>query len=199
MSHPFDTLTPDLVLDAVESTGFISDARVLALNSYENRVYQVGIEDETPIVAKFYRPGRWSNESILEEHQFSKELADREIPVVAPFERDGKTLFEHAGFRFALFPRRGGRAPEPGNLDQLSRLGQLLGRMHAVSASRPLAGMLRRLLAICDAGFLRVCASSRITTAPLTSSDMLSRTAGSTKYEYGHSTMSANSSADFEA
>ena len=83
MSHPFDTLTPDLVLDAVESAGFISDARVLALNSYENRVYQVGIEDETPIVAKFYRPGRWTNEAILEEHQFSKELADREIPVVA--------------------------------------------------------------------------------------------------------------------
>ena len=70
MSHPFDTLTPDLVLDAVESAGFISDARVLALNSYENRVYQVGIEDETPIVAKFYRPGRWSNDAILEEHQF---------------------------------------------------------------------------------------------------------------------------------
>ncbi len=137
MSHPFDTLTPDLVLDAVESAGYISDARVLALNSYENRVYQVGIEDETPLIAKFYRPGRWSNEAILEEHQFSQELADREIPLVAPLSRDGQTLFEHAGFRFALFPRRGGRAPEPGNLDQLYRLGQLLGRMHAVSASRP--------------------------------------------------------------
>jgi len=137
MSHPFDTLTPDLVLDAVESAGYISDARVLALNSYENRVYQVGIEDGTPLIAKFYRPGRWSNEAILEEHQFSLELADREIPLVAPLSRDGQTLFEHAGFRFALFPRRGGRAPEPGNLDQLYRLGQLLGRMHAVSASRP--------------------------------------------------------------
>lgn len=137
MSHPFDTLTPDLVLDAVESAGYISDARVLALNSYENRVYQVGIEDGTPLIAKFYRPGRWSNEAILEEHQFSQELADREIPLVAPLSRDGQTLFEHAGFRFALFPRRGGRAPEPGNLDQLYRLGQLLGRMHAVSASRP--------------------------------------------------------------
>ena len=136
MSHPFDTLTPDLVLDAVESAGYICDARVLALNSYENRVYQVGIEDETPLIAKFYRPDRWSNEAILEEHQFSLELAEREIPVVAPLSRDGKTLFEHAGFRFALFPRRGGRAPEPGNLDQLYRLGQLLGRMHAVSASR---------------------------------------------------------------
>ncbi|QGZ28707.1 serine/threonine protein kinase [Stutzerimonas stutzeri] len=137
MSHPFDTLTPDLVLDAVESAGFVSDARVLALNSYENRVYQVGIEDSTPLVAKFYRPGRWSDAAIHEEHQFSAELAEREIPVVAPIEQGGKTLFEHAGFRFALFPRRGGRAPEPGNLDQLYRLGQLLGRMHAVSASRP--------------------------------------------------------------
>lgn len=137
MSHPFDTLTPDLVLDAVESVGYLSDARVLALNSYENRVYQVGIEDETPLIAKFYRPGRWSDEAILEEHRFSLELAEREIPVVAPLERDGQTLHTHAGFRFALFPRRGGRAPEPGNLDQLYRLGQLLGRMHAVSASRP--------------------------------------------------------------
>jgi Ser/Thr protein kinase RdoA (MazF antagonist) len=137
MSHPFDTLTPDLVLDAVESIGYLSDARVLALNSYENRVYQVGIEDEAPLIAKFYRPGRWSDAAIIEEHQFSLELAEREVPVVAPLERNGTTLFEHAGFRFALFPRRGGRAPEPGNLDQLYRLGQLLGRMHAVGASRP--------------------------------------------------------------
>ncbi|WP_303878399.1 serine/threonine protein kinase [Stutzerimonas kunmingensis] len=137
MSHPFDTLTPDLVLDAVESIGYLSDARVLALNSYENRVYQVGIEDEAPLIAKFYRPGRWSDAAILEEHRFSLELAEREVPVVAPLERNGTTLFEHAGFRFALFPRRGGRAPEPGNLDQLYRLGQLLGRMHAIGANRP--------------------------------------------------------------
>ncbi|MGN5594899.1 serine/threonine protein kinase [Stutzerimonas nitrititolerans] len=137
MSHPFDTLTPDLVLDAVESLGYLSDARVLALNSYENRVYQVGIEDSTPLIAKFYRPHRWSDAAILEEHRFSLELSEREIPVVAPLERDGQTLHTHAGFRFALFPRRGGRAPEPGNLDQLYRLGQLLGRMHAVSASHP--------------------------------------------------------------
>lgn len=137
MSHPFDTLTPDLVLDAVESLGYLSDARVLALNSYENRVYQVGIEDETPLIAKFYRPGRWSDEAILEEHRFSLELAEREVPVVAPLMRDGQSLFEHAGFRFTLFPRRGGRAPEPGNLDQLYRLGQLLGRLHAVGSARP--------------------------------------------------------------
>lgn len=137
MSHPFDTLTPDRVLDAIESIGYLSDARVMALNSYENRVYQVGIEDSEPLIAKFYRPGRWSDAAILEEHAFTAELADCEVPVVAPLVRDGVSLFEHAGFRFALFPRRGGRAPEPGNLDQLYRLGQLLGRLHAVGASRP--------------------------------------------------------------
>ncbi|MBA6117236.1 serine/threonine protein kinase [Pseudomonas sp. NC26] len=137
MSHPFATLTPDLVLDAVESLGFLSDARVLALNSYENRVYQVGIEDQQPLIAKFYRPGRWSNEAILEEHRFTAELADCEVPVVAPMQHHGQTLFEHQGFRFTLFPRRGGHAPEPGNLDQLYRLGQLLGRLHAVAATRP--------------------------------------------------------------
>ncbi len=137
MSHPFATLSPDLVLDAVESLGYLSDARVLALNSYENRVYQVGIEGETPLIAKFYRPGRWGDAAIREEHAFSLELAEHEIPVVAPLLRDGESLFEHAGFRFALFPRRGGHAPEPGNLDQLYRLGQLLGRLHGVGASRP--------------------------------------------------------------
>ena len=137
MSHPFATLTPDRVLDAVESLGYLSDARVLALNSYENRVYQVGIEDDQPLIAKFYRPDRWSDAAIREEHAFSHELAECEVPVVAPLQRDGESLFEHAGFRFALFSRRGGRAPEPGNLDQLYRLGQLLGRLHAVGASRP--------------------------------------------------------------
>ena len=137
MSHPFDTLTPDLVLDAVESLGFLSDARVLALNSYENRVYQVGIEGAQPLIAKFYRPGRWTDDAILEEHRFSAELAECDVPVVAPLLHEGRSLFEHQGFRFTLFPRRGGHAPEPGNLDQLYRLGQLLGRLHAVGAARP--------------------------------------------------------------
>tara|TARA_R110000868_G_scaffold1683_3_gene13535 strand:+ start:3882 stop:5009 length:1128 start_codon:yes stop_codon:yes gene_type:complete len=139
MSHPFSALTPDLVLDAVESIGYLSDARVLALNSYENRVYQVGIEDETPLIAKFYRPDRWTDAAIREEHSFTFELAECEVPVVAPLVRDGETLFEYSGFRFALFPRRGGRAPEPGNLDQLYRLGQLLGRLHAVGSLKPFA------------------------------------------------------------
>lgn len=137
MSHPFSALTPDLVLDAVESLGLLSDARVLALNSYENRVYQVGIEGEAPLIAKFYRPDRWSDAAIREEHAFSFELAEHEVPVVAPLQFAGDSLFAHAGFRFALFPRRGGHAPEPGDLDQLYRFGQLLGRLHAVGASRP--------------------------------------------------------------
>ncbi len=137
MSHPFATLTPDLVLDAVESLGLLSDARVLALNGYENRVYQVGIEGEAPLIAKFYRPGRWSDAAIREEHAFAFELAEHEVPLVAPLQYAGDSLFEHAGFRFALFPRRGGHAPEPGDLDQLYRFGQLLGRLHAIGASRP--------------------------------------------------------------
>src|SRR5690606_36411705 len=137
MSHPFSALTPDLVLDAVESLGFLSDARVLALNSYENRVYQVGIEGEVPLIAKFYRPGRWSDAAIREEHAFSFELEAHEVPVVAPLLVGGDSLFEHAGFRFALLPRRGGHAPEPGDLAQLYRFGQLLGRLHAIGASRP--------------------------------------------------------------
>ncbi|MBM7062259.1 serine/threonine protein kinase [Pseudomonas sp. UL073] len=139
MSHPFAELTPDLVLDAVESLGFVSDARVLALNSYENRVYQVGIDEGEPLIAKFYRPARWSDAAIREEHAFTFELAEHEVPVVAPLLHDGDSLFSHAGFRFALFPRRGGRAPEPGNPDQLYRFGQLLGRLHAIGASRPFA------------------------------------------------------------
>lgn len=136
-THPFAALGPDAVLDAVESLGLRSDARVLALNSYENRVYQVGIEDGEPLIAKFYRPRRWSDAAIREEHAFTLELAEAEVPVVGPLVYDGDSLFEHNGFRFALFPRRGGRAPEPGDLDQLYRLGQLLGRLHAIGASRP--------------------------------------------------------------
>lgn len=135
--HPFAGLTPDSVLDAVESLGLISDARVLTLNSYENRVYQVGIEDDLPLIAKFYRPERWSDAQILEEHALSFELEELDIPLVAPIQYNGKSLFEYAGFRFCLFERRGGRAPEPGDLDQLYRLGQLLGRLHAVGAKQP--------------------------------------------------------------
>ncbi len=135
-THPYDALTPDLVLDAVDARGYLTDGRLLALNSYENRVYQAGIEDATPLVAKFYRPGRWSDAQILEEHAFARELAEQEIPVVAPLTIDRDTLFEHTGFRYALYPRRGGRAPEPGNPDQLEWLGRFIGRIHATGRAR---------------------------------------------------------------
>ena len=131
---PFAGLTPDAVLDALESVGLRCDGRQLTLNSYENRVYQVGIEDGTPVVAKFYRPGRWSDTQILEEHAFVFELAEREIPVVAPTPIEGKTLLAHNGFRFAVFPRRGGRAPELEDPKILEWMGRFLGRIHAVGA-----------------------------------------------------------------
>jgi Ser/Thr protein kinase RdoA (MazF antagonist) len=131
--HPYDRLSPDLVIDAVESAGYLSDARLLALNSYENRVYQVGIEDSTPLIAKFYRPERWSDAQIMEEHTFSLELQDADISVVAPMVDDeGNSLHEYEGFRFALFTRRGGYPPELDNFDNLLVLGRTLGRIHAV-------------------------------------------------------------------
>ncbi len=137
--HPYENLTPDTILDAVESLGFHCDGHILALNSYENRVYQIGIEDRKPLVGKFYRPERWSDEAILEEHEFALELAAHEIPVVAPLECDGRTLHDHGGFRFALFPRRGGRWPELESPDNREWVGRFLGRIHAVGAVRPFA------------------------------------------------------------
>ena len=131
---PYANLSPDLVLDAIDAAGFASDGHLLALASYENRVYQVGIEDGAPLVAKFYRPGRWSNAAIAEEHAFALELADAELPMIAPLVIDGETLFEHAGFRYALYPRRGGRAPELESADHLAWMGRLLARMHGVGA-----------------------------------------------------------------
>ena len=135
--HPYDRLSPDLVITAVESAGFLSDARLLALNSYENRVYQVGIEDGVPLIAKFYRPERWTDAQILEEQAFSLELEAAEISVVAPMvDAQGITLHEFDGFRFALFTRRGGYPPELDNFDNLLVLGRTLGRIHAVGRFR---------------------------------------------------------------
>lgn len=137
-SHPFDALTPDVILDAVDSAGFVTDGRLLALNSFENRVYQVGLEDTTPVVVKFYRPQRWSNDQILEEHTFSRFLREQELPVVAPLANaDGQTLFNHGGFRFTVFPRQGGHAPELANSDHLLVLGRTLARWHAAGNDRP--------------------------------------------------------------
>jgi Ser/Thr protein kinase RdoA (MazF antagonist) len=136
--HPFQTLTPGFIMDAVESLGFTCDCRNLALNSYENRVYQVGVEDGPPLIAKFYRPGRWSDEQILEEHGFCFELAAHELPVVAPLTAlEGKSLFHFGDFRFSLYPRKGGHAPEFDDLDNLLILGRLLGRIHRIGATKP--------------------------------------------------------------
>jgi Ser/Thr protein kinase RdoA (MazF antagonist) len=139
-AHPYSALTPDVVLDAVESTGVMCDGRLLALNSYENRVYQVGVDEGAPLVVKFYRPGRWSTEAILEEHAFTLELAAAEIPVVPPMKwPDGSTLHESHGFRFAVYERKGGHWPELDNEDNLKWLGRFIGRIHAMSAQRSFA------------------------------------------------------------
>jgi len=135
--RPYEGLTPDAVLDALESIGLRGDGRMLGLNSYENRVYQVSLEDDSYLVAKFYRPGRWSNAQILEEHAFGLELAEREIPVVAPQVHGGRTLHEFNGFRFAVYARRGGRTPELEDEKVLEWIGRFLGRIHAVGASAP--------------------------------------------------------------
>lgn len=135
-SVPFSTLTPDLLLDALASIGILGDGRLLALNSYENRVYQVGVEEQLPVVVKFYRPGRWSCEQILEEHAFSLELADAEIPVVAPLLINGNTLQQYQDFYFAVFPRRGGRVPELDQEGRLEWIGRFLGRIHAIGAQQ---------------------------------------------------------------
>jgi len=135
-SHPYSALTPDCALDALDSTGLKADGRLLALNSYENRVYQMGVEDTGPVVVKFYRPERWSDAAILEEHAYTTELAVREIPVVAPLELNGTTLHTHAGFRFAVYPKQGGRTPEFDRADTLQWIGRFLGRIHAVGVQQ---------------------------------------------------------------
>uniref|UniRef100_UPI00260B7BCB serine/threonine protein kinase n=1 Tax=uncultured Endozoicomonas sp. TaxID=432652 RepID=UPI00260B7BCB len=118
--------------------GYLSDARILALNSYENRVYQVGIEDKDPLIAKFYRPERWTREQIEEEHQFTLELKNMEMPVVAPLVNEtGNSLHEFEGFLFALFPRQGGHAPELDNPDNLLTMGRTLGRIHKLGSAVP--------------------------------------------------------------
>jgi len=142
--RPYSGLTPDTVLDALSSVGFDGDGRLLGLNSYENRVYQVWLEPEAKlqtgsVVTKFYRPGRWSEAQILEEHDFTCELAEREIPVVAPLSVSGRTLHEFGGFRFAIYPRRGGRTPELEDPDTLEWMGRFIGRIHAVGAIKRFA------------------------------------------------------------
>ena len=111
----FSNLTPDTVLNALESLGLRCDGRMLALNSYENRVYQIGMEDGPPLVAKFYRPDRWTDEAILEEHAFVEALVEREIPVVPALKLNKiNSLYKFGGFRFSVFVKHGGRAPDSG-------------------------------------------------------------------------------------
>jgi Ser/Thr protein kinase RdoA (MazF antagonist) len=136
---PYAGLGPDTVLNAVDSTGLATDGRQLALNSYENRVFQVGLDDGRFVVVKFYRPHRWTDAQILEEHAFIAELAEREVPAVPPLALNGSTLHRFAGFRFTVFPRSGGRAPNLDDPAVREWLGRFLGRIHAVGAARPFA------------------------------------------------------------
>lgn len=135
--HPYAHLTPDLVMDALAAIGLYGDGRLMALGSYENRVYQVHLEDGTRVVAKFYRPGRWSEAQILEEHAFSAELTAAEVPAVAPLVVEGRTLHTHAGFAFSVSPWRGGRTPDLEDFETLEWIGRFLARIHTVGAARP--------------------------------------------------------------
>ena len=150
--HPYEQLTPDMVLDALAQVGLFGDGRLTALSSYENRVYQASLEDVDAdagagtglaagdkVVLKFYRPGRWSEAQILEEHAFAAELMAAEIPMVGPLQLQGRTLHQHAGFAFSVSPRRGGRRPELEDMSVLEWIGRLLGRLHRVGAVRPFA------------------------------------------------------------
>ncbi len=140
-SHPYEVLTPDVVLDALASVGLFGDGRLLALSSYENRVYQVHLEDpyagNDSVVVKFYRPQRWSDAQILEEHAFAAELMAAEVPAVGPLVLHGATLHQHAGFGFSISPRRGGRPPELDDPDVLEWIGRFMARIHSVGAARP--------------------------------------------------------------
>ena len=142
-AHPYDALTPDVVMDALASIGLHGDGRLLALSSYENRVYQLWLEQPhegaSAVVAKFYRPGRWSDEQILEEHAFSAELVEGEVPVVAPLGIEGRTLHHFGGFAFSVSPRRGGRPPELDDGEVLEWIGRFLARIHLVGARKPFA------------------------------------------------------------
>jgi Ser/Thr protein kinase RdoA (MazF antagonist) len=139
--HPYETLTPDVVLDALASVGLYGDGRLLALSSYENRVYQVHLEEPFAgagiVVAKFYRPGRWSDAQILEEHAFAAQLQEAEVPAVGPLAPAGGTLHHHAGFAFSVSPRRGGRTPELDDEEVLEWIGRYLARLHTVGAQAP--------------------------------------------------------------
>jgi Ser/Thr protein kinase RdoA (MazF antagonist) len=139
MSHLFETLTPDVMLAALEATGLLLDGRLMTLSSYENRVVMAHTEDGAAVVAKFYRPQRWSDAQIQEEHDFAAQLAEAEIPLAAPMVFNGQTLHHAQGFRYSISPRKGGRTPELDDLDTLEWIGRFLARMHTVGATAPFA------------------------------------------------------------
>lgn len=145
ISEDFAQLNPDRVLDAIEAMGLRPDGRLLALNSFENRVYQIGLEESTPVVAKFYRPERWTDAQILEEHAFASLLAEADIPVVPPLSLGGQTLHHVGNHRLAVFPRQGGREPVLESEDNLAWLGRVLGRIHAMGADHPFEHRLQLL------------------------------------------------------
>lgn len=135
-THPYAALTPDRVLDAVDATGHVASGSLLALNSYENRVYQIGLESGDFLVAKFYRPNRLSDDAILAEHAFAREIAEHELPLVTPLaDAAGRTLHHHQGFRLALYPRVGGRYPNLEDPEVLFRTGRILGRIHRIGGA----------------------------------------------------------------
>ena len=136
-AQPFARLSPDEVLAAAERLGIECDGRLFALNSYENRVYQIGSASHGTLVLKFYRPGRWSDAQILEEHAFTEELAAADLPVAAPQRFGDATLHRHEGLRYAVFPRLAARAVEIDAQDSLQLIGRTLGRMHAIGAKAP--------------------------------------------------------------
>jgi Ser/Thr protein kinase RdoA (MazF antagonist) len=131
---PYATLGPETILEALESIGLQPNGGLLALNSYENRVYQAELEDGGFVVTKFYRPERWSHACIMEEHSFTMELAEAEISVVAPMVIEGNSLFQYHDFHFAVYPRQGGHPPNLENESDLEVLARTIGRMHAVGA-----------------------------------------------------------------
>ncbi len=137
MRHPFEALTPDVVLDALDSVGLRGDGRLTALSSYENRVYQVQLEDGSAVVAKFYRPERWSDAQIQEEHDFAAELMAAEVPVIGPMKLMDASLHHFGGFSFSASPRRGGRPPELDDGEVLEWIGRFLARIHTVGAAKP--------------------------------------------------------------
>ena len=138
MASAFFALTPDRVLDAVEIGGLRCTGRCLPVRAFENRVYEVELEDESRLVVKFYRPGRWSRETILDEHQFLADLAEAEVPAVAPMDLGkGTTLNEIEGIYYAAFPRIRGRSLDELDAEHRRHIGRTLGRLHAVGAARP--------------------------------------------------------------